>query len=130
MKGSVWILARGVSTYDIYRYAQASSNTVTQTHCFSVVQQRMFTPRTRVSRASSLELHCVPLNRIYSTTWTPVTVKHLARRFLRSLQYLTQCSRATGCDVNLVSSNEILLLLRAKGVLVCLCIIYTCSCTF
>ena len=57
----------------------------TPTFSFSVLQQRMFTPRTRFSRASSLGFHCVPLNRIHDTTWMPTSVKHLVQRFLRSL---------------------------------------------
>ena len=43
----------------------------TPTFSFSVLQQRMFTPRTRFSQASSLGFHCVPFNRIYGITKTP-----------------------------------------------------------
>ena len=60
-------------------------NAKTPLFSFSVLQQRMFTPRTRFSRASSLGSHCVPLNRIYGTTWMPMSVKHLVGRFLHSL---------------------------------------------
>ena len=57
----------------------------TPTFFFSVLQQRMFTPRTRFSRASSLGFHCVPFNKIYGITRIPTSVKHLVQRFLRSL---------------------------------------------
>ena len=72
MKGSVWILARGVSTYDTGMPRHRPTRSLKHTRSRSY---NMFTPRTRFSRASSLEFHCVPLNRIYGTTWTPATVK-------------------------------------------------------
>ena len=57
----------------------------TPTFFFSVLQQRMFTPRTRFSQASSRGFYCVPFNKIYGITRIPTSVKHLVQQFHCSL---------------------------------------------